>query len=32
MSDKWMRITDVVGMVVSVIAAAALWLRAIGVI
>jgi len=30
MNDKWMKITDVVGAVLSVIAAAALWLRALG--
>lgn len=30
MSDKWMRVTDVVGAVVSVVIAAALWMRALG--
>ena len=30
MSDKWMKITDVAGAIISVIVAASLWLRALG--
>lgn len=30
MSDKWMKITDAAGAIVSAVIAAALWLRALG--
>ena len=30
MSDKWMKITDIAGAIVSAVIAAALWMRALG--